>query len=178
MSVGLIIFTCPLDPLNAYRILVSLYSYSIDAVFGVILAVGMFYLRARPSLRWKDDSFLVGWVSLLAAFVYGASMLFPVVTSWVPPSASLAKALTYPWFTTPTVSCCVMALGVIYWVGFYYIYPLRHRNKMLLVRRFMYLNEHDVMYHEKFKFTWAVKEYGDVNVREDVTTERREDDFD
>ena len=178
ISVALIIFTCPLDPLQAYRILVSLYSYAIDAIPGVILAVGMFYLRANPSLNWANDSFLVGWGSLAAALGYGASMLFPVITSWVPPSAALLQTLTYPWFTTPTVSFCVVALGFVYWLGFYYVYPLRYRNKMLLVRRFMYLNEDDVIYHEKFQFTWPVKEDGDVNVREEVTTGGQADDPD
>ena len=179
VSVALVIFTCPLDPLNSYRILVSLYSYTIDAFFGVVLSVGMFYLRAKTSLDWASDSFLMGWISLLAALVYGVSMLFPMVTNWVPPSADFvrAQALTYPWFTTPTVSCIVVGLGLLYWAVFYYIYPLRHRNKQLLVRRFMFLNEHDIMYHEKFNFVWSVKENGDANIREDVTTEKRAEDY-
>ena len=178
ISIALIIFTCPLDPLNSYRILVSLYSYTIDAIFGVMLGAGMCYLRARKSLNWKQDSFLAGWVSLMAALIYGASMLFPVITSFVPPSASFAQSLTYPWFTTPAVSFSVIGLGLLWWLGFYYVYPLKHRSKGLVVRRFMYLNEFDVMYHEKFQFVWAVKERGDPNVREDVTTERREEERD
>ena len=178
VSVALIIFTCAFDPLDAYRILVSLYSYTIDAVFRVALAAGMFYLRARRSLRWDDDSFVHGWISVVAAGTYGASMLFPVATAWVPPSAALAKTLTYPWFTTATVSVSVVTLGVVYWLGFNYVYPLRHRNKYLLVERFLHLNQgDDVINHEQTKFTWAFKDGSNANAREDVHIDRRENEY-
>jgi len=171
VSVLLILATATLLPTTAYNVLVSLYSYTIDAFFGVVLALGIFYLRIKRSRHWSENNFLANWVSMLAAFIYGVSMAFPVVTSWVPPSVEFWQHQNqfYPWFTTPAVSCGVVGLGVIYWVGFYYIWPLRDRERQLLIRRKMFINEDGIMYHEQFKFKRPLKEHiYDANVVEEV----------
>ena len=155
MSALLVLATAKLAPLQAYRILVGLYSYTIDAIFGIMLSIGIFVLRIR-SRSFAIRSFLPYWVSMGAATIYGLSMAFPVCASFVKPSAVYVKyyASSIPWYTVGTVSWCCVALGAIWLLGFRYLYPLKHSGKQLLVLREFVMTRDLTLDHETIKFSW------------------------
>ena len=175
ISMILVILTAKLAPLQAYRILVGLYSYTIDAIFGIILAIGIFILRFR-SKSFAVRSFLRDWpvISMGAATIYGLSMAFPVCASFVPPSAEFLRyyASSIPWYSVATVSWCCVTLGVVWYGGFKWIYASWwHDGYQLFVERELVIIEHGpengTMKHETVQFKWAVAEQGAPRMREE-----------
>jgi amino acid transporter len=108
--------------LDAYSLIITLYVFVIDAVFGLLLALGIIYLRAAPWEHWREkSSTFVPLLSITAAVLYTIGNLFPVVAIWIPLNGGkYAKSLKLdaPWFTAPTIGTSVVSLGIIWWVGF------------------------------------------------------------
>jgi hypothetical protein len=109
--------------LDAYGLIITLYVFVIDAVFGLLLGLGIIYLRARPSAQWKAKSKpIIPFLSISAAIIFILANLFPLISLWIPPNnGKYAQSVRYntKWFTAPTVGTSVIGLGVLWWIGFY-----------------------------------------------------------
>ena len=151
------------DPKASYIILVSLYSYSIDVFFGLILGAGLVYLRLSSSRNWGKKSQAIPWVSTTAGGIFAIANAFPFIASWVPPSDKEPSLTTgVPWFATPTVGWCLIATAILYWAAFYYLVPRLgdHRGKELKVHRILFFHEehgYPVQWHERLNFNWVIK---------------------
>ena len=182
VSITLVLATASLAPLQAYRVLVGLYSYTVDAIFGIMLSIGIFVLRSR-SKSFAKNSFLPFWVSMAVAAIYGISMAFPVCASFVPPSAQFLKfyspapstavgqqlrgfAASVPWYLIGAVGWSCVALGALWFVGFEYVYPLKHSGYQRLVERELLITEDGTLGHEFVKFSWKPGDVGAPPMRE------------
>lgn len=154
------------DPLDSYRILVSLYSYVIDAFFGVCLGGCLLFLHFYKARKWrqksKDGVGLSHIISISAALLFTIANAFPVIVSWIPPSAGFVSGTgSYiPWYTTPTVGWSVILCGLIYWLIFRFIVPHvgNHRGLKLKIQRTLFFygeGEHPVQTHEQIKSEWV-----------------------
>ncbi|EGY15576.1 high-affinity methionine permease [Verticillium dahliae VdLs.17] len=138
----LIFATWGMKPTEAYTLLTSWSAYVVTAFMSTFLGLGILILRFRgppptavsrdgdepndqtipENPTWTD---LTGKginpvVSIIAASVYMAGGLYPVITTWVPPTG-LYEQLTKPkaeWWIVPTVSWCVIGLGTAWFLGF------------------------------------------------------------
>lgn len=160
MSVILILATAgQVDPTASYTILVSLYSYTIDVFCGLLLGLGLLLLRFSGARKWALKSKTNSSVSITAALLYTIVNIFPIILVWVPPSSTVNQlehrndnttpnglelnippASKISWFVTPTVGWSLIAFGVAYWFGFYYLVPRigDHKGKELKVHRKLY----------------------------------------
>ena len=89
----MILVTIHLDPTDAYGVLVNLYSYTIVAVFGFAIAIGMLKLRFSSRERWRTKSSFNPFLSILSAFVFAIGSAYPIVASWVPPMGTIEMVL-------------------------------------------------------------------------------------
>ncbi|EEY20987.1 high-affinity methionine permease [Verticillium alfalfae VaMs.102] len=138
----LIFATWGMKPTEAYTLLTSWSAYVVTAFMSTFLGLGILILRFRgppptavnrdgdepndqtipENPTWTD---LTGKginpvVSIIAASVYMAGGLYPVIATWVPPTG-LYEQLTKPkaeWWIVPTVSWCVIGLGIAWFLGF------------------------------------------------------------
>ncbi|KAL9131578.1 MAG: hypothetical protein Q9217_000535 [Psora testacea] len=154
------------SPYASYQILVSLYSYTIDAIFGLCLGAGLLFLRLASGRKWAQKSRAGSGfspsISIVAAALFTITNAFPIIAAWIPPSGRFqALAGTYfPWYSTPTVGWSVIVLGVVYWLVFRYVVPHigDHRGKKLKVQRKLFFHEehhYPVQWHEQIKFEWV-----------------------
>lgn len=164
VSVILILATAAQERVQAsYDILVSLYSYVIGAFFGVLLGSGLIYLRLTKRRKWSQKSLMNPYVSFSAALLFTIANLFPIISSWIPPSRGTAPSTgsSVPWFTTPTVGWSLIAFGILYWIGFYFVVPRvgSHGGKRLQVHHQLFFHEehgYPVQWHERVGFQWIV----------------------
>lgn len=148
---------------SSYEILVSLYSFTIDATFASLLGFGLLFLRFSSARKWALKSKANSVVSIIAATIFTIANVFPLIAAWVPPTKNF-EAVTgknIPWFTTPVVGWSLIVLGVVYWIGFYYVIPHigNHRGKELKVHRKLFFQEehgYPVQWHEQLSFRWVV----------------------
>jgi len=118
-TVFMILVTSSLAPLDAYNLLVGVYSYAIVAIFGFLVAVGMLKLRFSSQQQWRKKSKASPFVSITVASFFAIGCGYPIVASWIPPRGVYATAETaYRWFTVPAVSWGALGLGVIWYLGF------------------------------------------------------------
>ena len=90
------------SPAASYKLLVSLYSYLIDAFFNTCLGGGLLYLRLFPRRQWseksKKGSGFIGLYSVAAAAIVVIVNAFPVAAMWVKPAkVSPEIKVYYPW---------------------------------------------------------------------------------
>ena len=168
-TVIMILATIDLQPTDAYSVLVNLYSYTVVAVFGFAIAIGMLKLRLSSRAGWRKKSTFNPYSSIISAFIFAVASAYPILASWVPPKGSYARQtkLTIPWFTTPTVAWSILGFGLI-WYGGFSLYALRRSRKDGL--EFQVEKEpnfeHDpepdgppVQTHETVFLAWVDKEY-------------------
>lgn len=119
-TILMIVVTAGLSPTDAYGVLVDLYSYTVVAVFGFAIAIGMLKLRFSSRERWRQKSSFNPFFSILSAFIFAIGSAYPIVASWVPPNGDFATQTTaiVAWFTTPTVAWSILAFGVVWYLGF------------------------------------------------------------
>ena len=111
------------------------------------------------------------WISFGSAAVYGLSMAYPVITSYIPPSADFALAFPFkglPWYSVATVGWCCVAAGAAWWVGFRLVYVRQHHDEQLVVKRWLLKTEHDTMEHETIQFCWRMGDTGGKKMREEA----------
>lgn len=167
MSLILILGTWPLAARATYGLLVDLYSYAIDAVFGVFVGFGLLYLRLFSDRGWAKHSAASGFkiypfVSCVAAFIYGIANLYPVAAKWVPPKGATLLEKT-PWYITGVVSWSISIGGAIWWIIFRKAVPRMgrgHKGRYLLVTRKLWFhaeNDYKVLEYEDIDFRWPPK---------------------
>jgi hypothetical protein len=168
-TVIMILVTIHLDATSAYGVLVNLYSYTIVAIFGFAIAIGMLKLRFSSHSEWRKKSNFNPYASIISAFIFAVGSAYPIIASWVPPNGSYAKQtkLTVPWFTTPTVAWSILGFGLAWYAGFnlYAMRRLRNEGVVFQVEKEP-LIENDpepdgapVQTHETVCLAWVDKEY-------------------
>lgn len=169
MSLILLMGTWPLPAKATYALLVDLYSYAIDAVFGAFVGLGLLYLRLFSNRGWAQHSAASGFkinsfVSCAAAFIYGMANLYPVVAKFVPPRIETLHDT--PWYITGAVSWSITIGGAIWWILFRKVVPKvgrSHKGKYLLVTRKLWFhaeNDYKVLEYEDIDFRWPPKAEG------------------
>lgn len=169
MSLILLLGTWPLGAKATYGLLVDLYSYSIDAVFGAFVGLGLLYLRLFSNRGWAKHSRASGFkitpfISSLSAFIYGIANLYPVAAKWVPPQKD--TILLTPWYITGVTSWAITIGGVFWWVVFRKVVPKvgrGHKGRYLLVTRKLWFhaeNDYKVLEYEDIDFRWPPKSEG------------------
>ncbi|OHF04643.1 high-affinity methionine permease [Colletotrichum orchidophilum] len=151
----LIFATYKMRPTDAYTLLTSLSAYVINAFIGTFLGLGILILRFRgpPTTLADDDASTFGkdspspsWaemtgkrfrplLSIFCAFVYMCGGLYPVITTWIPPTTQLSSQLSS--WVVPIVSWVIISLGVAWFIGF------------VLVARYIERKDHRVFVVEK-----------------------------
>jgi hypothetical protein len=168
-TIIMILATIHLNPTDAYGVLVNLYSYTIVAVFGFAISIGMLKLRFSSREGWRKKSNFNPYLSIISAFIFMVGSAYPIIASWVPPNGSYAKEtkLTIPWFTTPTVAWSILGFGLAWYVGFN-LYALRRSRKdgleFQVEKEPNFENDPDpdgppVQTHETVFLAWVDKEY-------------------
>jgi hypothetical protein len=114
------------SPSNAYTIVFEVFSYLLDAFFGVCLGLGLLCLRLRRSSNWHLKSPSNATISICAATLFVISNTFPLIVLWVPPTVDFMTA--YLWYLVPTISVCLLCGGLLYWAGFSYVLPHVGKN--------------------------------------------------
>lgn len=168
-TIIMILATIHLTPTDAYSVLVNLYSYTIVAVFGFAIAIGMLKLRLSSHEKWRKKSNFNPYLSITSALIFAIGSAYPIVASWVPPTGSYAKQtkLTVAWFTTPTVAWSILGFGLVWYAGFNLFAMRRSRKEGLEFRVEKEPNfENDpepdgppVQTHETVYLAWVSKEY-------------------
>ena len=164
------------DPSESYRILVSLYSYVVDAFFGVCLGGGLLFLRCYGGRKWyqkaRDGGGIASWISIIAALLFTIANAFPVIASWIPPSRNFNPPTGggIAWYTTPTVGWSVIACGVVYWLIFRFVIPhtgSRKGHRLRIQRKLLFRGEeeHPVQTLEKIKWEWITDSTSGSNAR-------------
>ncbi|KAH8747142.1 high affinity methionine permease [Hyaloscypha finlandica] len=167
-TVIMILATIRLDPTTAYGTLVNLYSYTIIAVFGCAIAIGMLKLRFSSREGWRRKSNFNPYLSIISAIIFAVGSAYPIIASWVPPSGSYAKnKVVIPWFTTPTVAWSILGFGLLWYVGFNLYAMRRTRNegvvfqveKEVIIENDPEPDGPPVQTHETVYQAWVDKEY-------------------
>jgi hypothetical protein len=178
MSLILLFGTWPLAAKTTYGLLVDLYSYSVDAIFGAFLGFGLLYMRLFSNRGWAKHSQASGFrispfVSCVSAAIFGIANLYPVAAKWVPPAINVL--LPTPWYITGVVSWSIMVCGAIWWVCFRKVVPKlgrNHRGRYLLVTRKLWFhaeNDYKVLEYEDIDFRWPPKDEGMVETLQEET---------
>ena len=163
-TILMILVTIRLSPTDAYGVLVNLYSYTIVAVFGFAVAIGMLKLRFSSRERWRQKSSFIPFFSILSALIYAIGSAYPIVASWVPPNIDTKP--TVAWFTTPTVAWSILAFGLVWYAGFN-LYASRRARKDGVEFHVQKVPEFDrdpppngppVQIHETVFLAWVAKE--------------------
>lgn len=174
-TIIMLLATIRLKPANAYDLLVNLYSYTVVCIFGCLLSIGMLKLRFSGAERWRKKSSANPFFSITAAIIFFIGSAYPIVSSWVPPSGKMATQGPVAWFTTPTVAFSILAVGMLWYLGFN-LYASRRAKNEGLEFRVQKVPEFDrdggsdglpVQVHETVYIAWAAKE------ARNVTTEVR-----
>ncbi|EEH04696.1 high affinity methionine permease [Histoplasma capsulatum G186AR] len=117
----LILVTYRVEPTNTYRLLAKVYTYSVHAFFGVLLAGGILHLRLNRKEGWRKKAIGINpQLSVMSAIVYLLGSLFPVIVSWVEPSGELERFADTKihWYLVPLLSWSAIAFGALWWLGF------------------------------------------------------------
>ena len=161
---------------DSYVIIVSLYSYTVDAFFFFVVAAGLLYLRLyNPSSHspWRQKSSFPHALSIVSATILALATAFPLIVAWIPPSISssdsavdkkVVEALipSYPWYSTPMIGWSLLGFAFVYWACFRYILPQvgNRKGKDFIVERQPFLRmEHGyyIQWHETVDFHWHIK---------------------
>lgn len=179
MSVLLIFATWSLTTPATYSLLVDLYSYTIDGIFGTSLGLGLLYMRTFSSRDWARHSRNSGFrvhpiISVTAASIFGIANLYPLAAKWIPPK--VWTILPVPWFTTGTVSWSIMVCSILWFFAFRFAVPSFGRNHVgrcrLVTRRLWFHTEngYKVLEYEDIAFQWPKK----ISDNEDPLQERED----
>ncbi|OAG40293.1 hypothetical protein AYO21_05384 [Fonsecaea monophora] len=158
-AVAVILLTIPEhSPTDAYRTVVNLYSFTIDALFGFAVGLSLLVLRLAPGYHWASKSESNAWVSISAALLFTIANAFPLVAVWIPPSGDTGITQPVKWYLTGTIGMGLVGFSLAYWAVFYYLVP-RLKGKRLEVEREEILDDRNgywIMWHEIVRFNWRV----------------------
>ena len=183
-TIIMILATIKLHPTDAYGFLVDVYSYTIVAVFGFAISVGMLKLRFSARARWRQKSEFNPFISITAAFLFGIGSAYPIIASWVPPTGKFARAkkVVVDWYTTPTVAWAILGFGMIWYIGFN-LYAMRRARKDGVEFQVQKVPEFDrdpqpngppIQVHEKVYLAWVGQEFSHMPEMEEERSMSRE----
>jgi len=185
-TIIMILATIHLTPTAAYGVLVELYSYTIVAIFGFAIAVGMLKLRFSSRERWRHKSSFSPAISIASATIFAIGSAYPILASWVPPHGSFAAQtkLSVPWFTTPTAAWSILGFGMVWYAGFNG-YAARRAAKDGVEFQVQKVPEFDreplkdgeglgspIQVHETVFMAWVAQEYNQPQVEMDQRSSR------
>ncbi|OAL26972.1 hypothetical protein AYO22_03916 [Fonsecaea multimorphosa] len=157
-AVGVIVLTIPEKNRNdAYRTVVNLYSFTIDALFGCAVGLSLLVLRLYPGYHWASKSQSNAYVSISAALIFTIANAFPLVAVWIPPSGDTGITQPVKWYLTGTIGMGLIGFSLAYWLVFYYVVP--RVKGQLEVEREEILDDGNgywIMWHEIVKFNWRM----------------------
>jgi amino acid transporter len=170
----LIFATWGISPNLASSWLLNVYSYTIDAFFLFLVAVGLLILRLRPSSSdedesWRQKSSMPHFPSIASALVLAVAMGVILVTGLLPPSALTSGsafdratlnmlASGYPWFSVPTAAWALLAAGLLYWVC--YLIVSRYGQREMVLEKQPFFVEQDGEFMQVAEITrlnWVAK---------------------
>ena len=138
----LIFATFGLKPTSAYRTYVGLYSFTIDALFGLLVGAGLLLLRAfNDTTKWSDVSSENKWLSILSATIFTLGNLYPICAIWIPPGKTQGPFSGIDFWIIGTVGFSVVVAGMIYWAVFRYIVPCVKESDLKVERVLVTGNE-------------------------------------
>lgn len=155
-AVILILATAPLKG-DSYRILVNVYSYVVNVVFGVLLGVGLLVLRFKKDSEWSNISKTKPWISITTTLIFVIGNLFPLVAVWIPPTQQDhffdRKDM---WFVVGTVGAGVMALGALWWMSIRFVIPQLTGKELETDREYDFIRDNGawVMWNEVVSIQW------------------------
>ena len=152
------------NPNDAYRTFVSLYSFTIDALFGFAVGLSLLILRFRKDSHWAKKSRSNPSVSITAAFIFTIANAFPLIAVWIPPSGNTGIELPVEWYLTGTIGMGLIGFALLWWLILYYVVP-RLKGQVLVVEKEELFDNgygYHIIWHEIVKFNWRV----DVKDRE------------
>ncbi|KAJ4387446.1 hypothetical protein N0V93_008038 [Gnomoniopsis smithogilvyi] len=140
----LLLATAGMSGDNAYSLLTRLYAYVINAFNGVLLSSGILILRFFGPAATTDGA-IVKWsdmtgttfrplLSVTCAVIYLLGNLWPIFASWVPQSSNPSSvgqntAYNAAWWLMPTISLIVLAVSLLWFVGFLAYAKRREKTK-------------------------------------------------
>jgi hypothetical protein len=115
-----------------YSLLATAYAYGLDTIWFTVIGVAMLRLRLWPGSTWRYKSPVPHALGVVAAVVFTATNVFPLVAIWVADPAHKFMARTngkMPWFGSQTMAISIMAGAAAYWGGFrFYLRQRRVRH--------------------------------------------------
>lgn len=150
----LLLATLDMAAQDAYTLLTSLAAYVVNAFFGVFLGLGILILRFHGPPPTGPEVHTITWtemtgpgikplLSVTAAVIYLVGNLWPVVTMWIPPEAQsrgtspnstttatdASTSSSLSWYIVPTVSWVILAVGGLWFLGFFAYAKRREMKK-------------------------------------------------
>ncbi|KAK4175297.1 putative high-affinity methionine permease [Triangularia setosa] len=107
--------------LPGYSLLLMAYAYGLDVIWFSCIGVGMLYLRLWPGSKWRYKSPIPHVVGVIAAVIFTATNIVPLVTIWVydPAQRYIAHSSDrVGWFAPQMTAMVVLVAAGLYWVGF------------------------------------------------------------
>ena len=119
-----------------------MYSFTIDAIFGLMVGVGLLLLRLFDSrTKWSTISDEKAWLSILCATIFSIGNLYPVCAIFVPPGKSDSTPSGVSFWVVGTIGLSTLALGVIYWVFWGFVVPWAYESDLKVERTMTTGNE-------------------------------------
>jgi len=141
---------------DAYAFFVDLYAYTNEICFGAFMASGLLWLRFKPKSTWVAESSFKPWGGPTMTIILLMYYLFLIVAPFIPPGAGTAQ-LTMPtikWYVFPVVGISLFVGGVIYWLGFRFVWPKLYKRELYVHRVPILLD--GVQIHEIVICSWVV----------------------
>lgn len=138
-------------PNIAYGLFTRLYTYAIDVWLVFIIAAGLIWLRFRPGSTWATEVNFRPWGGGIIAIIYALVNLFLIISPWI--KAGDIWEESYPYWLYPTIVCSLLVAGVIYWVGFYFVWPKFYRRELRVQRIPILLD--GVQVNEIITYAWV-----------------------
>ncbi|KAL9123886.1 MAG: hypothetical protein Q9217_006728 [Psora testacea] len=136
-SIIMVAATASTPPSVAYRVLVSLYAYTLVVLVGFFVATGVLVLRLRKRKDWTNNLGFSPWGGPTAAIIYSSICAFLLITLFLTPSTSSPFAFSatgVQHYVVPTVGLGTLLLGYSYYIIFSKLIPW-WRKKVLIVER-------------------------------------------
>ena len=170
-------------PSVAYRILVTLYSYSVVILVAFFVSTGLLYVRFfREKSSWTRTAGFQPWGGPTAAIFFTLVCIFLIIAPFVPPKAGSPFVnqepgkTTVAWYIVPTVGIGAIVIGLIYYLGLIYVIPpLFKKNKVLVAdREAIIVREHGeyVQYMEIVDAAWLARSDNDSDFELDKRVTR------
>ena len=175
----LIAFASLRPPAIAYRILVTLFSYTIVLIVGFFVSSGLLYVRCvRERSEWLATAGFRPWLGPTAAILYTLISAFLLIAPFVPPKPGSPFLSAIPWYIVPTVGLSALIVGFVYYLSLIYVVPpLFKDDKVLISDREAVIvteNEEYVMYMEIVDSRWVTRWDSDSDFDKPVARMRLE----